>query len=179
MATSSELVAMLEAGVHFGHRTERWNPKMRRYIDSAREGIYIIDILKTADLMKEAAEFAHNIARKGGKILFVSTKKVGREAILEVCNETGMPHVTQRWLGGLLTNFDTIKHRVARLHELTQLAQEGKLDLLPTRERLAAEADLKKLQANLGGVGDMERPPDASRGGRSPFGHARVTRLPP
>src|SRR3954449_9327432 len=152
---------LLEAGVHFGHQTRRWNPKMRRFIFDERGGIYIIDLLKTEALLAQAQQFADGVARRGGTILFVGTKKQARDVIKEQAERAGMPYVNHRWLGGLLTNFQTISNRIRRLHDLERYDAEGQLQLLPTRERLAARADLEKLQANLGGVKNMQRPPDA------------------
>jgi small subunit ribosomal protein S2 len=152
---------LLEAGVHFGHQTRRWNPKMRRFIFGERGGIYIIDLLKTEQLLAQAQNFASDIADRGGTVLFVGTKKQARDGIKEIAESAGMPYVNHRWLGGLLTNFQTISLRIKRLHDLERYASEGQLALLPTRERLSAEADLEKLQANLGGVKNMQRVPDA------------------
>src|SRR3954467_14746367 len=152
---------LLEAGVHFGHQTRRWNPKMRRFIYGERGGIYIIDLLKTQQLLDQAQDFASGVAHRGGTVLFVGTKKQARDAIAEVADAAGMPYVNNRWLGGLLTNFQTISLRIRRLHDLERYETEGQLALLPTRERLAAQADLEKLRANLGGVKNMQRPPDA------------------
>jgi len=152
---------LLEAGVHFGHQTRRWNPKMRRFIFGERDGIYIIDLLQTEALLQRAREFAADVARRGGTILFVGTKKQARDVIQEVAEAAGMPYVNHRWLGGLLTNFQTISLRIRRLHDLERYEAEGQLQLLPTRERIAAQADLEKLRANLGGVKNMERVPNA------------------
>jgi small subunit ribosomal protein S2 len=152
---------LLEAGVHFGHQTRRWNPKMRRFIHGERGGIYIIDLLKTETLLRQAQEFASNLAHRGGTVLFVGTKKQARDGIKEIAEASGMPYVNHRWLGGLLTNFQTINQRIKRLHDLERYETEGQLELLPTRERMAAQADLAKLRANLGGVKHMQRPPDA------------------
>jgi small subunit ribosomal protein S2 len=152
---------LLEAGVHFGHQTRRWNPKMRRFIHGEREGIYLIDLNKTEDLLHKAQEFAGGIARRGGVVLFVGTKKQARDTVKEVAESCGMPYIEQRWLGGLLTNFQTISLRIKRLHDLERYQREGQLELLPTQERMKALADLTKLQANLGGVKNMQRPPDA------------------
>jgi small subunit ribosomal protein S2 len=152
---------LLEAGVHFGHQTRRWNPKMRRFIFGERGGIYIIDLLKTAQLLEQAQRFATEVSRRGGTVLFVGTKKQARDGIKEIATAAGMPYVNHRWLGGLLTNYQTMSLRIRRLHDLERYAQEGQLALLPTRERLSAEADLEKLRANLGGVKDMQRVPDA------------------
>jgi len=155
------LKELLEAGVHFGHQTRRWNPKMRRFIHGEREGIYLIDLLKTKDLLTSAQTFAEGVARRGGTILFVGTKKQARDAVKDVAESCGMPYVNQRWLGGVLTNFQTISLRIKRLHDLERYQAEGQLELLPTQERMKALADLQKLQANLGGVKHMQRPPDA------------------
>ena len=152
---------LLESGVHFGHQTRRWNPAMRRYIHGERDGIHVIDLLQTEKLLNKATDFCAEIAGRGGKILFVGTKKQARDSIEEWAEKTGMPYVSRRWLGGLLTNFQTINKRIKRLHELTNLETEGQLALLPTKERMAREAELRKLEFNLGGVRDMERPPDA------------------
>jgi small subunit ribosomal protein S2 len=161
MAESVGIKELLESGVHFGHQTRRWNPKMRRFIHGEAGGIYIIDLLKTVDLLKQAQEFASALSHRGGTVLFVGTKKQARDAVAEVATEAGMPFVNHRWLGGLLTNFQTISLRIKRLHDLERYEKEGQLALLPTRERLAAQADLEKLRANLGGVKNMQRPPDA------------------
>ena len=152
---------LLEAGVHFGHQTRRWDPAMRRYIHGERDGIHIIDLLQTEELLGQARDFCADVAGRGGKILFVGTKKQARDTIEEWAEKTGMPYVSRRWLGGLLTNFGTISKRIKRLHELTELESNGQLALLPTKERMAREAELRKLEFNLGGVRDMQRPPDA------------------
>ncbi len=152
---------LLEAGVHFGHQTRRWNPRMGRYIHGERDGIHIIDLLQTQTLLEEASEFGADIARRGGTILFVGTKKQARDAIGEMARSSGMPYVNQRWLGGLLTNFATISKRIDRLHELTGLSEGGQLELLPTKERMARQAELAKLEYNLGGVRDLKRLPQA------------------
>jgi small subunit ribosomal protein S2 len=152
---------LLEAGVHFGHQTRRWNPKMRRFIFGERDGIYIIDLLQTDALLNNARRFAADLSRRGGTVLFVGTKKQARDAIQEIAGEADMPYVNHRWLGGLLTNFQTISLRIKRLHDLERYETEGQLQLLPTRERMAAQSDLEKLRANLGGVKNMQRVPDA------------------
>ena len=152
---------LLEAGVHFGHQTRRWDPSMRRYIHGERDGIHIIDLLQTEELLELAREFCADVAGRGGKILFVGTKKQARDSIEAWAEKTGMPYVSRRWLGGLLTNFGTISKRIKRLHELTDLESNGQLALLPTKERMAREAELRKLEFNLGGVRDLQRPPDA------------------
>ncbi len=155
------IAELLEAGVHFGHQTRRWNPKMRRFIHGERGGIYIIDLLKTSSLLVQAQEFASTVAHRGGTVLFVGTKKQARDTVKEVAEAADMPFVNHRWLGGLLTNFQTINQRIRRLHDLERYEAEGQLALLPTRERMAAQADLEKLRANLGGVKNMQRVPDA------------------
>jgi small subunit ribosomal protein S2 len=152
---------LLEAGLHFGHQTRRWDPRMRPYIYSDRDGIHIIDLLQTEHLLAEARRFAGESASKGGTVLFVGTKKQARDAIKEWADRSDMPYVNQRWLGGLLTNFHTMSARIERLHELTELREEGQLDLLPTKERMAREAELAKLDYNLGGVRNMKRLPQA------------------
>jgi small subunit ribosomal protein S2 len=152
---------LLEAGVHFGHQTRRWNPKMRRYIFAERGGIYIIDLQRTQELLEEAYDFARNLAERGGTMLFVGTKKQAQDAVAEHASRVGMPYVNNRWLGGLLTNWRTISDRIAYLHDLRRLKTEGQLDLLPSKERIAMTAELEKLEANLGGVADMKRQPDA------------------
>ncbi len=152
---------LLEAGVHFGHQTRRWNPKMRRFIFGERDGIYIIDLLQTQDLLEQARAFAAELAARGGTLLFVGTKKQARDAIRDVAQAAEMPYVNHRWLGGLLTNWGTISQRIRRLHDLERYESEGQLQLLPTRERMAMQADLEKLRANLGGVKAMQRVPDA------------------
>ncbi len=155
------IAELLEAGVHFGHQTRRWNPKMRRFIFGERGGIYIIDLLKTQALLAQAQEFAGTLAHRGGTVLFVGTKKQARDTIKDVAEAADMPYVNHRWLGGLLTNFQTISQRIRRLHDLERYEADGQLALLPTRERMAAQADLAKLRANLGGVKNMQRVPDA------------------
>jgi len=159
--TEVGLRELLEAGVHFGHQTRRWNPRMGRYIHGERDGIHIIDLIKTQSLLAEAQEFGGEVAAKGGTILFVGTKKQARDAVADWADRSGMPYVNQRWLGGLLTNFSTISKRIDRLHELTGLEKDGRLGLLPTKERMAREAELRKLEYNLGGVRDMKRLPQA------------------
>jgi small subunit ribosomal protein S2 len=152
---------LLEAGVHFGHQTRRWNPKMRRFLFTERGGIYIIDLQQTQELLDQAYAFVRNVAERDGAILFVGTKKQSQDAIEEQAKRVGMPFVNHRWLGGLLTNWRTISERLERLHELRRRKEEGQLDLLPPKERIAMEGELEKLEANLGGVADMKRLPDA------------------
>ena len=152
---------LLEAGVHFGHQTRRWNPKMRRFIFTERGGIYIIDLQQTLDLVEQAHAFVRNVAERGGSVLFVGTKKQCQDAIADEAARVGMPYVNHRWLGGLLTNWRTISERIGRLHELRRLRDEGQLDLLPPKERISMTGELEKLETNLGGVADMKKPPDA------------------
>jgi small subunit ribosomal protein S2 len=152
---------LLEAGVHFGHQTRRWNPKMRRFIFAERGGIYIIDLTQSLDRLEEAHHFVRNIAERNGIVLFVGTKKQAQDAVAEQAKRVGMPYVNHRWLGGLLTNWKTISSRIERLHELRRLKEEGQLELLPAKERISMEAELEKLDANLGGVADMRKQPDA------------------
>jgi len=155
------LTELLQAGVHFGHQTRRWNPNMRRFIFGELDGIHIIDLLQTEALLENARRFSGELASGGGTVLFVGTKKQARDTVEEWANRCKMPFVNKRWLGGLLTNFNTMSTRIARLHELNGWKEEGKLALLPTKERMNMEAELAKLEFNLGGVRDMDRLPDA------------------
>ena len=152
---------LLEAGVHFGHQTRRWNPKMRRFIFAERGGIYIIDLTQTAERLDEAQQFVRNVAERGGTVLFVGTKKQAQDAVEQEAKRIDMPYVNHRWLGGLLTNWRTMADRIDRLHEMRRLRDEGQMDLLPAKERIAMGGELEKLEANLGGVADMRRQPDA------------------
>lgn len=153
---------LLEAGVHFGHQTRRWNPKMKRFIFSERGGIYIIDLQQTQSLLEEAYNFARNLAERNGTVLFVGTKKQAQDAVEEQAKRVGMPYVSHRWLGGLLTNWRTISDRIDRLHDLRRQKEDGQLELLPAKERLSMLAELEKLESNLGGVADLRRQPDAA-----------------
>jgi small subunit ribosomal protein S2 len=155
------LQELLEAGVHFGHQTRRWNPNMRRFIFGELDGIHIIDLLQTEALLENARRFVGELASGGGTVLFVGTKKQARDVVQDWAEKTKMPYVNKRWLGGLLTNFNTMSGRISRLHELNGWKEEGKLELLPTKERMKMEAELAKLEFNLGGVRDMDRLPDA------------------
>src|SRR5580692_12894567 len=152
---------LLEAGVHFGHQTRRWNPKMKRFIFTERGGIYIIDLQQTQRLLDDAYEFVRAVAQRNGSVLFVGTKKQAQDSVAREASRVGMPYVNHRWLGGLLTNWRTMAERIQRLHELRSLRDESQLDLLPAKERIAMLAELDKLEANLGGVADMRRQPDA------------------
>ena len=152
---------LLVSGVHFGHQTRRWNPKMKPYIFAERGGIYIIDLQQTTVLIDEAYAFLRNIAERNGTVLFVGTKKQAQEPIKEQAERVGMPFVNNRWLGGLLTNFVTLSKRIKRLHELRDLIADGSLELLPSREQIKMRGELEKLEKNLGGVAGMDRVPDA------------------
>jgi len=152
---------LLESGVHFGHQTRRWNPKMKRYIFGERGGIYIIDLQQTIVLLERAQDVCRAIAERGGTVMFVGTKKQTQDAVRSQALRCGMPYVSHRWLGGLLTNWGTMASRVKQLHALRVQQREGQLALLPTRERLALTAELEKLETNLGGVAEMQRLPDA------------------
>ncbi len=152
---------LLEAGVHFGHQTRRWNPKMRRFIFGERGGIYIIDLQQTMGLLHEAFNYVGNIGERNGTVLFVGTKKQAQDAVAEHAGRVGMPYVNHRWLGGLLTNYRTIQERISALHNLRRQKTEGQLDLLPSKERASTLSELEKLEANLGGVADTRKLPDA------------------
>jgi small subunit ribosomal protein S2 len=152
---------LLEAGVHFGHQTRRWNPKMRRFLFTERGGIYIIDLQQTLDLLEQAHAFVRNVSERGGSVLFVGTKKQCQDAIAEEAARVDMPYVNHRWLGGLLTNWRTISERLQRLEGLRRQKEDGQLELLPPKERIAMVGELEKLETNLGGVADMKDLPDA------------------
>ena len=152
---------LLEAGVHFGHHTRRWNPKMAEYIFTERNGIYIIDLQKTAKKFEEAYMFVRELAANDGSILFVGTKKQATDAIREEAARCGMYYVNVRWLGGMLTNFETIKKSIARLAQLRQMQENGTFDLLPKKEVAGLTKEMDNLEKNLGGIKDMKRIPDA------------------
>ena len=152
---------LLEAGVHFGHQTRRWNPKMRRFIFGERGGIYIIDLQQTSELLDDASQYLQNIGERNGSVLFVGTKKQCQDAVETNARRTGQPYVNHRWLGGLLTNYRTIQERIGALHELRRQKSEGQLDLLPAKERQVALSELEKLETNLGGDADTRKLPDA------------------
>ena len=152
---------LLEAGVHFGHQTKRWNPKMKPYIFGERNGIYIIDLGRTAKLYREAAEFATTTANQGGTFLFVGTKRQAQDAIAEEAQRCGMFFVNQRWLGGLLTNFTTIQRSLARLRDLEAMETDGRYETITKKEIAQVEKEKKKLQKNLEGIRNMSRLPDA------------------
>ncbi len=152
---------LLEAGVHFGHQTKRWNPKMKEYIFGERNGIYIIDLQKTLKMFKEASKFVQDLALQGRIVLFVGTKRQAQDAIAEEAQRCGMFYINQRWLGGLLTNWATVQKSVKRLKELDEMATDGRYELLPKKEVIKLERQRKHLQANLAGIKDLNRLPDA------------------
>jgi len=152
---------LLEAGVHFGHQTRRWNPKMAEYIFTERNGIYIIDLQKTVKKIEEAYSFVRDIAQEGGDILFVGTKKQAQDSIKEEAERVGMYWVNARWLGGMLTNFKTIKQRIERLEQLTRMEEDGTFDLLPKKEVLNLKGEREKLEKFLGGIKTMKKLPAA------------------
>jgi small subunit ribosomal protein S2 len=152
---------LLEAGVHFGHQTRRWNPKMGRYLYGERSGIYILDLEKTLTGLDEAYQFTRDIARRGGVVLFIGTKKQAQETVEEQAGRVGMPFVNTRWLGGMLTNFQTISRRLVRLRELREMERTGAFDVLPKKEVLRLRHEKEKLERNLGGIQDLEKLPDA------------------
>ena len=152
---------LLEAGVHFGHQTRRWNPKMAEYIYTERNGIYIIDLQKSVGKVDEAYKAVSDIAAEGGTILFVGTKKQAQEAVQTEAERCGMYYVNERWLGGMLTNFKTIQSRIKRLKDIEKMAEDGTFDVLPKKEVVNIKKEWDKLEKNLGGIKDMKRIPDA------------------
>ena len=152
---------LLEAGVHFGHQTRRWNPKMAEYIYTERNGIYIIDLQKSVGKVDEAYKAVSDIAAEGGTILFVGTKKQAQEAVQTEAERCGMYSVNERWLGGMLTNFKTIQSRIKRLKDIEKMAEDGTFDVLPKKEVVNIKKEWDKLEKNLGGIKDMKRIPDA------------------
>lgn len=150
---------LLEAGVHFGHQTRRWDPKMAEYIFQARNGIHIIDLQKTSKKLDEAYSFLKEQAEEGKTILFVGTKKQAQECVKEAAEKCGMYYVNQRWLGGTLTNFETIRKRIGRLKELERMQEDGTFDVLPKKEVILLKKEMEKLEKNLGGIKDMEQLP--------------------
>jgi small subunit ribosomal protein S2 len=152
---------LLEAGIHFGHQTRRWNPKMSRYLYGERSGIYIIDLEKTLVGLEEAFTYVADLGRRGGTVLFVGTKKQAQEVIERESTRVGMPYVTTRWLGGMLTNFQTVSRRLLRLRELREMERGGAFDFLPKKEVIRLRHEKEKLQRNLGGMQNLERLPDA------------------
>ena len=152
---------LLEAGVHFGHQTRRWNPKMATYIYTERNGIYIIDLAKTVKKLEEAYDFVRTLSENGQSILFVGTKKQAQEAVKEEAERVGMYYVNARWLGGMLTNFKTMRTRVERLAQLKKMQEDGTFDMLPKKEVMKLMGDMEKLEKYLGGVKDMKKLPGA------------------
>ena len=152
---------LLEAGVHFGHQTRRWNPKMAQYIYTERNGIYIIDLQQSVGMIDDAYKAIFDIASEGGKVLFVGTKKQAQDAIKAEAQRCGMFYVNERWLGGMLTNFKTIESRIKRLKELEAMAEDGTFDVLPKKEVTLLQKEMNKLEKNLGGIKDMKGVPDA------------------
>ncbi len=155
------IASLLDAGAHFGHQTRRWNPKMKPYIFGSRGDIYILDLKQTLIGLDQSYTFVSEIARKGGTVLFVGTKKQAQEAVTEAANKCGMPYVNARWLGGMLTNFVTIRSRVNRMEELEAMEADGRMALLPKKEQILLHKELSKLQTNLNGIRNMKRVPDA------------------
>ena len=152
---------LLEAGVHFGHQTRRWNPKMAEYIFTERNGIYIIDLQKTVKKLEEAYMFVRDIAAEGDEILFVGTKKQAQDSIKEEAQRCGMPYVNARWLGGMLTNFSTIKRRIKRLGQLQAMKADGTFDILPKKEAAKLDLEIEKLEKFMGGITEMKKQPAA------------------
>ncbi|MCA1030100.1 30S ribosomal protein S2 [Bacillus timonensis] len=152
---------LLEAGVHFGHQTRRWNPKMKRYIFTERNGIYIIDLQKTVKKVEEAYNFVKELAATGGNVLFVGTKKQAQDSVKEEAERSGMYYVNQRWLGGTLTNFETIQKRIKRLKDIERMQEDGTFDVLPKKEVVQLKKELERLEKFLGGIKDMKVLPDA------------------
>jgi small subunit ribosomal protein S2 len=159
--TDMTLQTLMEAGVHFGHQTKRWNPKMKKYIFGARNGIYIIDLQKSLERFNKAMAFARKIGAAGGVTLFIATKPQAQPIIVEEAKRCGMPYVTERWLGGTLTNFETIRKSVGRLKEVDAMSHDGTFDALSKKEVIKLQKELDKLMKNLGGLRDMEKLPDA------------------
>lgn len=152
---------LLEAGVHFGHQTRRWNPKMSRYIFTERNGIYIIDLQKTVKKVEECYNVMRNIAADGGKILFVGTKKQAQDSVKEEAQRSDMYYINQRWLGGTLTNFGTIRKRINRLKDLEKMQEDGTFEVLPKKEVILLKKEMERLEKFLGGIKDMNKLPDA------------------
>lgn len=159
--TKVSIQSLIDAGAHFGHQTRRWNPKMKPYIFGSRGDIYIIDLKQTLVDMDKAYTFVSNLARKGGTVLFVGTKKQAQEPIAEAANRCGMPYVNARWLGGMLTNFVTIRQRVVYMEDLEAQEADGRMALLPKKEQILKRKELAKLQTNLNGIRNMKKTPDA------------------
>ncbi|MCL2497042.1 MAG: 30S ribosomal protein S2 [Symbiobacteriaceae bacterium] len=174
---------LLEAGVHFGHQTRRWNPKMATYIFTERNGIYIIDLQKTVKKIEQAYAFIRQVSEEGGTVLFVGTKKQAQEAVAEEAERCGMYYVNQRWLGGTLTNFQTIQRRIKRLQELRRMDQDGSFDLLPKKEVIVLRHEMERLDKFLGGISEMDTLPNAlfiidPRKEKNAIAEARRLRIP-
>jgi small subunit ribosomal protein S2 len=161
MPTVVTMKELLEAGVHFGHQTRRWNPKMRRFLFGERNGIYIIDLQKTVDGIEKAYAFTRDLVARGGTVLFIGTKKQAQEQVEEMAKRCGMPYVNQRWLGGMLTNFETMRKRLNRLRELDAMEKTGAMEMLPKKEVLMLRKEREKLEKNLGGIREMTDRPRA------------------
>ena len=161
MAVKINIRTLLEAGCHYGHQTRRWNPKMKPYIFGERNGIYILDLKQTVLDADKAYSFLKDTAAKGGRVLFVGTKKQAQEPIATQAERCGMPYINQRWLGGMLTNFKTIQSRIARLHEIERMSEDGTFEVLPKKEVAALQKEWDKLEKNLGGIKNMKHIPDA------------------
>lgn len=161
MAQKVTIKTLLEAGAHFGHQTRRWNPKMKPYIFGERNGIYILDLKRTMIELDQAYSFMKNLAAKGGTILFVGTKKQAQEAVKEQAERCGMPYVNSRWLGGMLTNFVTMRGRVNRMEQIEAMIEDGRMEVLPKKEQILLNKELEKLHKNLGGIRDMRKVPQA------------------
>ena len=159
--SSVSMKQLLEAGVHFGHQTRRWNPKMAKYIFTERNGIYIIDLQKTVKMLDTAYDFIREVSAEGGEVLFVGTKKQAQEAIREEAERCGMHFVNARWLGGMLTNYKTIQKRIARLEQLNKMKEDGTFDLLPKKEVIKLELEIEKLEKFMGGIKNMGTLPKA------------------
>ena len=159
--TKVSITSLLDAGSHFGHQTRRWNPKMKPYIFGSRGDIYIIDLKQTLVGLDQAYTFVSELAKKGGTVLFVGTKKQAQEAVADAANRCGMPYVNARWPGGMLTNFVTIRSRVNRMEELEAMEADGRMAVLPKKEQILLRKELSKLQTNLNGIRNMKRTPDA------------------
>src|SRR6516225_7976703 len=152
---------LLEAGVHFGHQTRRWNPKMKRFIHGEQNGIYIIDLRQTLDRLETAYTYVRDLVAEGGTILFVGTKRQAQDSVQGYAEKCGMPYINQRWLGGMLTNFETISKRVAKMKDYQRMRDSGEFDLMPKKEALLLGRELAKLERNLGGIRNLEKLPDA------------------
>ena len=161
MAPVVTMRQLLDAGVHFGHQTRRWNPKMQRFIYGERNGIYVIDLTQTLAHIEAAYRFVRDLVAGGGQVLFVGTKKQAQDSVQSYAERVGMPYVNERWLGGLLTNFETISKRMGKMKEFQRMRRSGELDVMPKKEALLVSRELAKLERNLNGIRDLTRPPDA------------------